>query len=213
MSFINEPTVLLVRHGRTEFNDPAEERIRGHSDIPISFEGKEGVLKTAKFLKDVGYPFHKILTSPLQRTIMTAKLLSADAKIVPSSGLSPWDLGKLTGEPVKDLIPQLNWYQHHPDVTVPNGESYQTWYDRWSRMLDKMFTYAKSNPMEVVLGVVHSRNLLALPSILGSTGVGSVPVKGGPGPESVTKLTYLDDSWTMEVVWDIENLKANPKGF
>jgi broad specificity phosphatase PhoE len=207
MTFTNEPTILLVRHGRTPFNAAAEERVRGHSDIPISAEGKQGVLKTAKFLEQLDYPIKKILSSPLQRAIMTAHLLSPAARIIPNNGLTPWDLGKLTGEPIKEIATDINWYQHHPDVVVPNGESYQAWYDRWSRALDKMFIYARSNPMEVVLGVVHSRNLLALPSILGSTGVGSVPVKGGPGPESVTKLTYQDDSWVAETIWDIENLK------
>ena len=147
MTSINEPTVLLVRHGRTAFNSAAEERIRGHSDIPISFEGKEGVEKTAKFLKDVGYPFKRILTSPMQRGIMTARLLSADAKIVPNNGLTPWDLGKLTGEPVNKIKADLDWYQHHPDVEVPNGESYRNFYDRWDRALEKMFAYARSNPM------------------------------------------------------------------
>jgi len=209
MSFISEPTILLVRHGRTELNEPADERIRGHADVPISFEGKEGSKKTAKFLRDVGYPITRIISSPLQRAVMTAKLLSQDAKVLPNNGLSPWDLGKLTGEPVKEISSQMDWYQHHPQVEVPGGESYQDFYDRWSLALEKMFAYAKANPLEVLVGVVHSRNLLALPSIIGSKGIGSVPVKGGPGPESVTKLTYQDDTWTTEVVWDIEALEES----
>ena len=207
MSSISEPTILLVRHGRTELNAPADERIRGHADVPISFEGKQNVLQTSKFLKTVGYPIKKILSSPLQRAIMTANLLVPDAKVVPNQGLTPWDLGKLTGEPVKTIASDMNWYQHHPGVEVPGGESYQAFYDRWSYALEKMFAYARSNPLEALVGVVHSRNLLALPSIIGSKGIGSVPVKGGPGPESVTKLTLQDDTWVMDVVWDIESLE------
>lgn len=205
MSSISSPTVFLIRHARTALNDPANERVRAYSDIPISFEGKQGLEKTAEFLKKEGYPVTRILSSPLQRTIMTAEIIAqaVGARVFPNHGLLPWNLGNLSGEPIKNAAAQMEYYQNNPDIKVPGGESYKDFYARWNWEFEKMLVYAETHPTEVLSGVVHSRNLLALPSILGSKDIGEVPVKGGPGPESVTKVTLSDDDWKMEVIWDI----------
>lgn len=199
-----EPTVLLIRHGKTELNDPSNERIRGYSDVPISFEGKQGILRTAKFIKKGKFPIVRILSTPLQRGIMTSALIAevTDAKVIPEHGLLPWNLGKLTGEAIATAATKMNYLQDFPEVKAPDGESYRDFYERWSEALEKMLVYAEAHPEETLVGVVHSRNLLALPSILGNTGIGDVPVKGGPGPESVTQLYKDGEEWKLKVIYD-----------
>lgn len=198
-------TILLIRHARTELNDPSNEKIRGYADIPISFEGKEATKRTAEFVKGLGLPIQRILSTPLQRGIMTAHLIGQqfDAKIIPNDGLLPWNLGKLMGQPVKDVAARMDYLQEFPDIKAPEGESYRAFYSRWTDALDLMMFYATAHPDEVVVGVVHSRNLLALPSILGERQIGDVPVKGGPGPESVTRLDSDEsNTWSMKLIWD-----------
>lgn len=199
------PEVLLVRHGRTELNDPSNEKIRGYSDVPISFIGKQGVEAAAEFIAKQKFPVKRILASPLQRGMMTASLIAekTGSRVIPNQGLLPWSLGALTGQPIKEVAPKMDYLQEFPDIKSPEGESYKSFYTRWADALDLMLYYATKHPDETLIGVVHSRNLLALPSILGSRQIGDVPVKGGPGPESVTRV-HMDDKgdWKFEVIWD-----------
>jgi broad specificity phosphatase PhoE len=197
-------TVLLVRHGETALNDPKNEAIRGYSDIPLSIEGSKGVKAAAQFLADSKMTIVRVLSSPLQRTMMTAMVIAAPshAKVIPCNGLLPWNLGDLTGKPIKKVAPTMDYFQEYSDIKVPNGESYRDFYNRWAEALDKMFLYAEENPTEVLVGVVHSRNLLALPSILGDRNIGDVPVKGGPEPESITKIEQINGEWKMSLLWE-----------
>jgi len=198
------PQIFLVRHAKTLLNNASSEAIRGHSDIPISGEGEEALKQTAEFLK--GHSIKRILASPLQRAMMTA-LFIADkigAKVTPNSGLTPWDLGNLTGKRIEEVAPKMNYYQDYPDIKVPDGESYRDFYDRWSQALDRMLAYAEKHPDEILTGVVHSRNLLSLPSIIGKRPMGEVPVKGGPPPESVTRVYLDDDTWKYETIFELK---------
>lgn len=193
------PTVFLVRHGITDMNDPGHEKIRGYSDIPLSYEGKKGIECTRDFLKD--YSIRRILSSPLQRAMMTAEIISeGHAKVYPCQGLLPWNLGDYSAQPVKEVASKMDYLQHYPDIKAPRGESYRAFYDRWSDELDKMLRYAIEYPEEIVVGVVHSRNLLALPSLLGDKNIGDVPVKGGPAPGAVVSITHNGDGWDMKTI-------------
>ena len=198
------PTILLIRHARTPFNNPADERIRGYSDVPISYEGKQGLLKTAEFLRKQDFPITRILSTPLQRGMMTAEVIgqAISAKVIPEHGLLPWNLGKLSGVPIKEAAVLMDHLQDTADIKAPEGESYRDFFNRWSEALTKMQIWAEEHPDEVLAGVVHSRNLLALPSLLGAKSIGDVPVKGGPDPESVTQLLLNDaGNWEMKVIW------------
>lgn len=200
------PTVFLIRHGKTELNDPANEKIRGYSDIPLSHEGREEVKNTARFLADGKYPIRRVVASPLQRAMLTAELVAdSRAKVIPNQGLYPWNLGELMGQPVKEVAPKMNYLQEYPDLKAPRGESYRSFYARWADALDLMLKFATENPEEILVGVVHSRNLLALPSILGDRDIGNVPVKGGPAPASVTAITNDGEGWKMKVIWEEKN--------
>jgi broad specificity phosphatase PhoE len=202
------PEILLVRHGRTELNDPSNEKIRGYSDVPISYEGKRGTLEAAEFIAKQKFPIQRILSTPLQRGIMTASLIAEkiNAKVIPNQGLLPWNLGHLTGKPVSEAAKVMDYLQEFFDIKAPEGESYRSFYTRWAETIDLMLFYAEQHPDETLVAVVHSRNLLALPSILGDRQIGDVPVKGGPGPESITRISHDDNgNWKFETIWDKGN--------
>lgn len=64
----------LVRHGRTVYN--VERLMQGWSDSPLTPDGEEGVVATARWLAPV--PFVAAYTSPLGRTVRTTELLLAE---------------------------------------------------------------------------------------------------------------------------------------
>lgn len=201
------PTVLLIRHGETSLNDPKNEKLRGYSDIPLSVDGERNVKLASQWLADQKLPITKILSSPLQRAIMTASIIAEpyQAKVTPCNGLLPWNLGKLTGQPIKTAAKQLDYYQEYPDLKIPEGESYRKFYERWADALDNMLEWTEKNLDMPLVGTVHSRNLLALPSILGDRNIGDVPVKGGPPPQSITKIEQVNGEWKMSLLWKVEN--------
>ncbi len=63
----------LVRHGETEWN--AQQRIQGHTDIPLSESGKEEAALTGARLAAI--PFAAVYTSDLVRTQQTAEAILA----------------------------------------------------------------------------------------------------------------------------------------
>lgn len=195
------PTVLLVRHAETALNDPENEKVRGYSDVPIDHEGTEKTEEIGKFLRK--FPVVHILCSPLQRSVMTGSIIAnqVGAKVQPNRGLLPWNLGDYTEQPIQEVASKMDYLQEYPDIKAPNGESYRQFYDRWTECLEHMLEYAEDHRQECLVGICHSRNLLALPSILGSKHIGDVPVKGGPKPASVTRV-YKDGSWKFEVIYE-----------
>ncbi len=75
--------VFLVRHGATSLT--VEDRFAGSTDIPLSEEGRRQVASLAERLK--GENIDAIYASPLQRTMETARILSAPT-IAPAGGES-----------------------------------------------------------------------------------------------------------------------------
>src|SRR5690348_9012570 len=109
MSSTSDPHFLLVRHGITMLNDPSSEAIRGHSDIPLSEDGILLTRQVAEFISKQHYSITKILSSHLQRAVMTANIISeaTGGKVLPTKLLSPWDLGSLTGKRITEVAPKM----------------------------------------------------------------------------------------------------------
>lgn len=192
--------LFLVRHGETDFNDPPE-KIRAWSDIPLNHNGEAAAEAAGELL--LHFPIVQIVASDLQRTIMTAAILSEVLGGLPVKacrGLRPWNVGDLTGKPISEIAPELNRLQAHPNEKAPNGESYGEFYNRASETIEKLMAWVKTHPSKDIVAVTHSRELLALPTILGSKKIGDVPVKGGPAPGQIVRVTVDGDKYHMEVL-------------
>ena len=72
-SYMYKKRILVVRHGRTEWNDA--HRFQGKSDIPLNEEGLLQAGKTAKRL--ASWPIDAVYTSPLTRAHRTALIIAA----------------------------------------------------------------------------------------------------------------------------------------
>lgn len=74
--------IYLFRHGETDWNKAR--RLQGQSDISLNEFGRELAVKTADALKDV--KFDRVFSSPLDRALETAKIISGWRKVCPVEG-------------------------------------------------------------------------------------------------------------------------------
>lgn len=71
------PSVILIRHGRTELN--AQGRLRGRLDVPLDSVGEVEAAALAMALDRI-HP-QRVLTSPLRRAVQTAEPIASRAGI------------------------------------------------------------------------------------------------------------------------------------
>ncbi len=118
-------TILLIRHGRTTAN--ARGVLAGWTPgVGLDQIGREQADALAARLADV--PVTHLVTSPLQRTVETARALAVgrNVKTTRDKRLGECDYGDWTNTSLKKLAKNALWaaVQVHPSsVTFPGGES------------------------------------------------------------------------------------------
>lgn len=70
---MSQTRIFLIRHGATILS--AEDRFAGATDVPLSDEGRQQASRLADRLADI--PVAAVYSSPLGRTMETAKILAA----------------------------------------------------------------------------------------------------------------------------------------
>jgi probable phosphomutase (TIGR03848 family) len=120
------PTVLLVRHGRTDAN--ASGTLAGHTPgIRLDRTGRAQAAALAERLAPV--PLTAIVSSPLERCVETAEAVAADRSglaVANDDRLVECRYGEWTGRPLAELSRTALWkrVQTHPSaVAFPGGES------------------------------------------------------------------------------------------
>lgn len=119
-------TFLLVRHGETAWN--AQGRMMGVSDIPLTTKGKQQARAVGLLLKK--YPIDVIYSSPLRRTVQTARAIHAFHKHVPfllHDALKERNFGSLEGKTYEEvnkvgapMVYSTAWY--YLEYQPPGGE-------------------------------------------------------------------------------------------
>lgn len=154
------PTILLIRHAITPLNE--QHRIRAWADVDIDQDkGRDDTLKTAQQLQHL--PISEIVSSDLTRAEQTSQIL-ANQWFVPVSqdrSLRPWDLGKFMGMKFDDVKSEMERYIDNPRKTVPGGEKFQDFLDRWKDGLAGLAARAMQSPTGMIAAVTHSRNIEA----------------------------------------------------
>jgi broad specificity phosphatase PhoE len=187
--------LILVRHGRTHFNQPGkEERLRAWKDIPLDDCGLEEAEETAQ--QFIGCPVSIIYCSDLIRARQTAEALHrvTKAPIVPTVALRPWNLGALTGRRVQEIIPILESLNRRLSEKAPGGESFDEFYERYSKQLHTLLQIAERLP-DAVVAVTHGRNLMALPTILGGGRRTQIPVMCGVPTAGMLVVEQQANAW------------------
>jgi broad specificity phosphatase PhoE len=146
--------LILVRHGETYWNK--ERRVQGgDSDIELNDTGLEQAKKLAAFLENE--PITAILSSPLQRTIATAKIIASQHQLPVEidQGLRELKVGELEGMPVSNLSTTfsqflMQWWQDRGAMKLPNGESLIELQQRAWKVIEGLLEKHKDETVVVV---------------------------------------------------------------
>ena len=122
------PSLLLVRHGRTEAN--ARGLLLGRADPALDALGRRQADAAAAALSSDRFgPVRTIVSSPLRRAVQTAEAIGEQvhAEVVLDERLIELDYGDWEGRPLTD-VPAESWARWRADPTVgpPGGESLAT---------------------------------------------------------------------------------------
>ena len=146
--------LILVRHCETYWNE--ERRVQGgDSDIELNDTGLEQAKKLAAFLENE--PVTAILSSPMQRTIATAKIIASQHQLPVeiAQGLRELKVGELEGMPVSNLTTTfsqflMQWWQDRGAMKLPNGESLIELQQRAWKVIEGLLEKHKDGTVVVV---------------------------------------------------------------
>mmetsp|Transcript_14198 Transcript_14198/g.48685 ORF Transcript_14198/g.48685 Transcript_14198/m.48685 type:complete len:272 (-) Transcript_14198:92-907(-) len=151
-------TILLVRHGQTEWN--VQGRYQGHMDSPLTARGRQEAQLLGKRLKESNKMIDNVFSSDLERARDTAKIISAEIGIdtihtdtkLRERGFGIFE--GLTREEVKSRYPEemSTFAKMDLDYKVPGGDSRREVLDRTMQCLQDV---AQNHPGKVSLVVTH----------------------------------------------------------
>lgn len=120
--------LYVVRHGETQWNKV--KRMQGQTDIPLAEEGIRLARISGERMREL--PIDLVISSPLQRAVETAKLMTQgrDIPFLTDERIQEISFGDYEGELVLESknIPEnfrQIFYEHPLDLPAPpNGESF-----------------------------------------------------------------------------------------
>ncbi|NVN38029.1 histidine phosphatase family protein [Komagataeibacter swingsii] len=132
-----QPFVFL-RHGETDWNKSG--LLQGRSNIPLNDTGRQQAYQAAQKLKNLSVT--RVLVSPLQRAIETARLAFPDRleMIEIEENLTECDFGKLDGKSIKNVMIEhgINEKQQLVKIISKYGESWEEIQKRCNSFFTKM---------------------------------------------------------------------------
>ncbi len=150
-------TILLVRHGETEWN--RIERFRGSADIPLNENGLRQAELLARRIRAEWTPA-AVYSSPLSRSIKTGEVIAGlfNLKVEVHEGLSDINYGEwqgLTPAEVRDRWPELfeRWETCPAGLHFPGGEALE---ERQAKGVAAIREIAEKHDGETVVCVGHT---------------------------------------------------------
>jgi 2,3-bisphosphoglycerate-dependent phosphoglycerate mutase len=162
---MTKATLVLLRHGQTEFN--VQKRFTGQIESPLTKDGEAQASAAGVLMKDI--PFDKVYSSPLSRAFNTAALAlkaagQGNLAIEKEDAIIESDSGDFSGRHRDDpAIKAWKWIYNEP---MPNGESDKEIVARVKKFFDAE-VQPRLDKGENVLLVAHSGILKAFDIVLG----------------------------------------------
>jgi len=158
-------TIILVRHGETEWN--VAEIFRGRIDVDLNETGIKQAELLAEYLSDL--KINAIYSSPLKRALKTAETIAGchklNVEIAP--GLVDFNYGEWQGmshQEVKAKYKELyaEWLNSPDKVKMPSGESLSDVRERAMGVVDSIIARHKGTVVLVSHRVVNKVLICAL---------------------------------------------------
>ncbi len=147
--------IILIRHGETSWN--REKRFQGHTDIPLSDQGRSQAISLARRLK--ADPVDAIYASDLSRAAATAEFTSQALGLAVHRlrELREIDFGDWEGKSVRSILTDYplqaaRWFKNPGRESIPGGETHQAIH---SRLMDTLHRIVKAHPDQKVALFSH----------------------------------------------------------
>lgn len=149
--------IYLLRHGETDWNQ--EERLQGHTDIPLNQNGRLQISHAAETLADLCVDIDLIISSPLARAyesaiIVAEKLVYEKENIV----IEPLLIERCFGSGEGLTIAERK--EKYPDDIYPEMESFKDLIERAYSVFEKIVKSYRDS--ENILVVAHGAILYAI---------------------------------------------------
>ncbi|MDD5751326.1 MAG: histidine phosphatase family protein [Candidatus Peribacteraceae bacterium] len=149
--------IYILQHGETEWN--VADIYQGLKSSPFTERGREQIRKAAQYFTDKN--IEKLFSSPLERAVETAKVISEtigiDIEIIPS--FYEIDCGSFEGKPR-----QIYKKEKGIEPRFPNGESFADVYKRVEKDVERLASLPKN-----ILIVGHGGTNRVIASIITNT--------------------------------------------
>ena len=144
--------VYLTRHGLTDWN--IEKRAQGRKDVPLNSTGRAQARELHDKIKHL--EFDAVYTSPLVRTVETAKIATDDKyKLIYDDRLLERSFGELEGTIVKswtELVPGVNTDDIYLDKIPGNVEPIKEMLARATSFIDYLKENYSNNAKILIVG-------------------------------------------------------------
>lgn len=140
-------SIMLIRHGQTDWNKLS--LMQGSSDIPLNDTGRAQARDTAQSLKERGFAFDVVVSSPLSRAKETADIIAEAFGVTVAGtyeGLIERGYGEAEG---LDISAEA---RREPDAYYSGVESERSVY---TRGIDTLRQIARDYPGQRVIAVSH----------------------------------------------------------
>ena len=97
--------LYIIRHGQTAMN--RLQVLQGRSDYPLNEAGVAQARRTAELLRSRGVRFDAVFTSPLVRSVQTARILAPEVAPTVDERLTEMDYGPWEGADLRAPSPEL----------------------------------------------------------------------------------------------------------
>jgi probable phosphoglycerate mutase len=193
---------LFLRHGETELN--AQNRFRGHLDVPLDQNGLQQAQEAAQFILKEYPGVVRIVCSPLTRARQTAQPI-ADALGIPveiDQRLISWHLGMLTGQNRDDFKDVLQQHIDNPTDPIPGGESLDEVRERVGQAVEEILDHAEEHGLTLV--VTQSSDIYPILQLIEGKDHGEELETPMTGPGGVIAVSIEGDGFKAEVVFGEE---------
>ena len=196
--FSNESTLLLIRHGQTDWN--IDDRAQGHTNNPLNEKGITQAKNLAEKIESCHSDITAIYSSDLDRAFLTAQITAEKLhlSVEKRPQLRERDNGAAEGLTLKEeyilygesekILDQL--YPHHRQrwshTSIPEAETYNELLQRGKKALIEI---AKKHPDEKIEIFAHGEILgIFITDLLGKEKLMHVPNC------SITQITFNPDT-------------------
>jgi alpha-ribazole phosphatase len=154
--------LYLVRHGETQWN--AVNKIQGHSDIPLSLDGRRQAEKLEKLISNLNIDV--VYSSDLIRAVTTAEIILSELKlpINKHQNLREINFGHWEGCTFKEINEKYQeaasrWRQDPDIINIPGGEKLS---EVVQRTMAVIYSIINDHPDQNVLIVCHGGVIRAI---------------------------------------------------